>query len=158
MILLPVPVIPTAIAVIKVAVAVTIEVAVAVTIVYTIPGEAMLMTDVTEATPDGDLAHGTLHTPGDLSNTTASHDLHLNLTEDVNPIHTVKEGPDHPGEDTAIIFEAIMAQSLQITNAPDVLPDLPGRSDNEQLKQSTAVTNHWSHPMKLISLIQLQWF
>ena len=47
MIILPVPGITAAIAIIKAAAAVTIEVAVAVTIVYTIPGGAILMTDVT---------------------------------------------------------------------------------------------------------------
>ena len=36
----------------------------------------------------------------------------------------------------------IPIQSLQIANAPDMLLDLPGRSDTELSKQSTAVTNH----------------
>ena len=132
-ILLPVPGIIAAIAIIKAAVAVTIKVAVAVTVVYTIPRGAILMTDVAEATPDEDLAHGTLPTPDHLSNTTTSHDLYLDLADDIDPIHTVEAGPDHP---------AVMAQSLQIANTPDMLPDLPGRSVNERLKQSTAVTNH----------------
>ena len=119
-ILLSVPGIIAAIAIIKaavtvtieVAVAVTIEVEVAVTIVYTIPTEAILMTDIAEATPDGDLTHRTLDTPNHLSNTTVSHNLHLNLAEGVDPIHAVEAGPDHPGEDMVIILKAVMAQSL----------------------------------------------
>ena len=55
MILLPVPGIIAVIAIIKAAVAVTIKVAV--TVVCTIPREAVLMTDIAEATPDGDLVH-----------------------------------------------------------------------------------------------------
>ena len=56
------------------------------------------------------------------------------------------------------IPEVVMAQSLQITNTPDVLPDLQGRSHSEQSKQFTVVINHLNHPMKPISLTQLQWF
>ena len=88
-ILLPVPDVIAAIAIIEAAVAVIIKVVVAVTIVYTIPGEAILMTDATEVTPDKDLIHGTHHNPGHLNNTTASHGLHLDLAEDVDPIHAV---------------------------------------------------------------------
>ena len=107
-ILLLVPGVITAIAIIKAAMAVTIEVPVAVTIVCIIPREAVLVTDVAEATPDGDLTHGTLLTPDHLGNTTTSHDFHLDLTEGVDPIHTVEAGPDHLGE-------------YKITNVPDVL-------------------------------------
>ena len=113
-----------AIAVIKAAVAVTIKVAVEVTIVYTIPREVILMTDFAEATPDGDLTHGTLHTTDHLSDTTTGHNLHLNLAEGIDHIHTVKAGPGHPREGMATILEVIMVQSLQITNAPDMLPEL----------------------------------
>ena len=91
MILLSVPGIIAAIAIIKAAAAVTIEVAVAVTVVCTIPGEAVLMTDVAEVNPDGDLANGTLHTPNHLSNTTTSHDLCLSLTEDSIPFMQSKQ-------------------------------------------------------------------
>ena len=103
MILLPVADVITAVAIIKAAVAVIIEVVVAVTIAYTIPGEAILMTDAAEATPDEDLIQGTHHNPGHLDDITAGHNLHLDITKDINPAHVVGAGPDHPGENTAII-------------------------------------------------------
>ena len=106
-ILLLVPGVIAAITIIKAAVAAT-EVAVAVTIVCTILREAVLVTDIAEATPDGDLTHMTHHTPSHLGDTTTSHNLHLNLT-DVNLIHAVEAGPDHPEEDMAIIPRAVMA-------------------------------------------------
>ena len=81
----------TAIAIIKAAVvvtieeavAVTIEAAVAVTIVCTVPGEAILMTDSTEATSDRGLIHGTLLTPDHLGDISTGHDLHLSLADEV---------------------------------------------------------------------------
>ena len=138
-ILLPVLGTIAAIAIIKAAVAVTIEVpvvvtikvAVAATVVCTVPREAILVTDITEATPDGGPVHEALLTPDHLSNTTTGHDLHLNLAEGIDPIQTAEVGPDHLREGMATIPEVIMIQSLQIANTSDVLPDLPGRSDSK---------------------------
>ena len=120
----------TATAIITTAVAVITKVVVAVIIVCTILREAVLMTDAAEATPDGDLLHVTCHNPSHLNDTTISHDLHVDPTEDVNLTHITGAGPDHQETDTAII----PVQSLQITNAPGVLLDLPGRSDTELIK------------------------
>ena len=129
--ILLVPDIIAAIAIIAAAVAVIIEVVVAVTIVYTIPGEAVLMTDTAEAAPDGDLIHRTHHNPSNLDDTTAGHDLHVDLTEDVDPTPIVGAGLNHPEQDMAIIAEVIMVQSLQIANPPGMPPGLPGRSNTE---------------------------
>ena len=115
-----------AVAIIEAVVPATIKVAVVVTKVYTIPREAILVTDVTGAAPGGGLIHRILLTPNHLADIPASPDLHLNLTEGVDLIHTVAVGPDHLGEGMAAVHKVIMAQSLQITNALDVPPDLQG--------------------------------
>ena len=93
--------------------------------VHTIPREAIPMTDAAEAAP-GDLVHMTHHNPGHIDNTTTGHDL----TKDVNPTHAAGADPDHQEQDTAII----PVRSLQITNAPGMLQDLPGRSDTELIE------------------------
>ena len=67
--ILLVPDIITATAIIKAAVAVIIEVVVAVIIVYIIPREVILVTDVAEAAPDEDLIHVTHHNPDHLNDT-----------------------------------------------------------------------------------------
>ena len=61
------------------------------------------MTDAAEATPGGDLIPRTHHNPHHLDDTTASHNLHMDLAEDVDPTHVARAGPNHPEEDTAII-------------------------------------------------------
>ena len=69
-----------------------IEAAVALIIVYTIlgeaiPGEAILATDAAEATQDGDLVQMIHHSPSHLNDTTTGHNLHVDLTEDIDPTH-----------------------------------------------------------------------
>ena len=125
-VILLVPDIITAIAIIKTAVAVITKVVVEAIVVHTTPGEAVLMTDAAEATPDGDPVHMIHHNPGHLDNTTASHDL----TKDVDPTYVAVAGPHHQEEDMAII----PIQSLQITNVPGMLLDLSGRKDTELIK------------------------
>ena len=117
-VILLVPDIIAAIAIIKAAVVVIIEVVVAVIVVYTIPGEAILVTDAADATPDGD-CH--------LNVTTAGHNLYMDLAEDVNPTHIARVSPDHREEDSH-------CSCLQIVNAPGVLLDLPGGSDTESIE------------------------
>ena len=102
----------TVMATIEAAVVATMEAPVAVTEAYTICREAVLMTDLVEATPDGDLIHRILLIPGP--------DVHLYFTEGINIIHIVKASPDHLGEGMATAPEVIMAQSLQIANTLDV--------------------------------------
>ena len=80
---------------IEAAVAFITKLVVAVIIVHTIPREAVLVTDATEAASDGDLIHMTHHNPGHLEDTTTSHDLHMDLTKDVYPTHIAGAGPDH---------------------------------------------------------------
>ena len=103
MILLLVPGIIAAIAIIKAAVAVTIKVVMAVTIAYTIPTEAILTTDATKSAPDKDLIPRTHHNTDCLDNTVAGHNLHLDIAKDVDPTHIARSGLHHPGEDTAIV-------------------------------------------------------
>ena len=68
----------------------------------------------------------THHNHGHLKDTTAGH----NLTKDADLTHTAGAGLDLHEEGTAVI----PIQSLQITNAPSVIQDLPGRSYTELIK------------------------
>ena len=121
-----VPDIIAAIAIIAAAVAVITEVVVAVIIVHTIPGEAVLVTNTTGATPGGDPIHMTCLNTGHPDDTTANH----NLTKDVDPTLIARVGLYHREEDTAIV----PIRSLQITSTPGMLQDLPGRNDAELIK------------------------
>ena len=94
-----VPGIIAATAIIEVAVEVIIRVVVAAIIVHTAPGEAVLITDTAEAAPGEDLVHVTCHNHGHLDNTTAGHDP----TKDVNLTHAARADLDHQEEDTAIV-------------------------------------------------------
>ena len=122
-----VPDIITAVAIIEAAVAVITKVVVAVIVVHTVPGEAILVTDATEATSGGDPIHVTHHNPGHPDDTNANYDL----TKDINPTLVVAEaGLNHQEENMAII----PVQSLQIASTPGMLRDLPGRNDTELIE------------------------
>ena len=109
--ILLVPDVITAIAIIEAAVAAITKVVVAVIIFHTIPGEAILATDTTEATQDGDPIHMTRHALGHLTDTTAD----PNLANDIDPTPTARAG-------------------LKITSIPSLLRDLPGGNDTESIE------------------------
>ena len=115
-----VPDVIAATAIIKAAVAVIIQVVVAAIIVHTIP-----LTDAAEA-PGWDLIHVTHHNHGHLDDTTASH----NLAKDINLTHAAGVDLDHWVEDTVII----PIWSLQIANVPGMLWGLPERNDTELIE------------------------
>ena len=121
-VILLVPDVIAATAIIEAAVVVTIEVAVAVIIVHTIPKGAVLMANTTEATPGGGPIPVTHHDHPD--NTTANHDL----TEDIDLAPTAEANLDPQEEGTAI------APILQIANVPSVPQSLPEENDIEQIK------------------------
>ena len=96
--ILLVPDVITATAIIEAAVTAITRVVVVVIIVCTVLREAVLMTDTTEAAPGRYPIHMTCHSPGHLDDTTAGHDL----AKDVDPTHTAGADLNHQGEDTAI--------------------------------------------------------
>ena len=108
--ILLVPDVIAATAIIKAAVAVIIEAVVAVSIVHTIPEEAILAADTTEATPGGGPIHMTHHNHDHPDDTTTDHDL----TEDIDPTPTAEANLNLQEEGTAI------APILQITNVPSM--------------------------------------
>ena len=110
--------------IIKAAVAAIIEVAVAAITVHTIPEEAILTADTTEATQGGDPFRMAHPNHNHLDDTTADH----NLAEDVDPSPTAGADLDHQEEGTAII------PILQITNVPSMPQSLPEGNDIEQIE------------------------
>ena len=119
-VVLLVPDVIAATAIIQAAVAVIIEVVVAVIIVHTVPKEAILVADAAEAAPGGGPVHVAHHNHDHLDDTTAGH----NLTEDIDLTLAAGADLDHQEEGTA--FTPV----LQITNAPKCASKSPRRKQH----------------------------